>query len=54
VATHDPDLVSHIATRVYVLGEDHRVVASGRPQEVLRDHDLLHRCNLVHYHAGES
>jgi hypothetical protein len=26
----------------------------GAPQEVLTDHDLLHRCNLSHYHMPHA
>jgi cobalt/nickel transport system ATP-binding protein len=51
IASHDLDAVAEVATRVVVLDEDHRVAASGPPGQILRDHDLLHRCNLVHFHA---
>jgi cobalt/nickel transport system ATP-binding protein len=47
-ATHDLDLLHRIADRAVVFGEDHRVVAHGPPQQVLSDHDLLVRVNLVH------
>jgi cobalt/nickel transport system ATP-binding protein len=40
-ATHDLAIVEEIAERVYVLGEDHRVVAEGTPQQVLADKSLL-------------
>jgi cobalt/nickel transport system ATP-binding protein len=40
-ATHDLDIVEAIAERVYVLGEDHRVVAEGTPRQVLADKSLL-------------
>jgi cobalt/nickel transport system ATP-binding protein len=49
-ATHDLGIVELIATRVYVFDEDHRVVAAGTPQAILGNHDLLHACNLAHYH----
>jgi cobalt/nickel transport system ATP-binding protein len=49
-ATHDLSIVEMIASRVYVFDEDHHIVANGSPQEILDDHDLLHRCNLSHYH----
>jgi cobalt/nickel transport system ATP-binding protein len=49
-ATHDLSIVEQIATRVYVFDEDHRIVASGAPQDILGNHDLLHACNLAHYH----
>ena len=49
-ATHDLDIVEQIATGVHVFDENHHLVASGTPGEILPDHDLLHRCNLSHYH----
>ncbi len=53
-ATHDLGLVEEIADRIYVFSEDHRVVASGNSGEILSDHDLLHRCNLYHYHTRST
>ena len=50
-ATHDLTLAEEIASRICVFSEDHQVVAAGDPQEILEDHDLLHHCNLAHYHA---
>ncbi|MDO8691977.1 MAG: ABC transporter ATP-binding protein [Dehalococcoidia bacterium] len=50
-ATHDLDIVEVIADRVYVIGEDHRLVAQGEPEEVLSRRDLLLACNLIHEHA---
>jgi cobalt/nickel transport system ATP-binding protein len=47
-ATHDLDLLPRIADRAVVFGEDHRVAATGTPDEVLADHDLLVGVNLVH------
>ena len=35
-------------TRALVLGEDHRVLAEGAPEEVLDDRELLLQANLVH------
>jgi cobalt/nickel transport system ATP-binding protein len=49
-ATHDLDIVPLIATRVVVLGENRRVIATGRPEEILQDRDLLIRANLIHEH----
>ena len=40
-ATHDLGILENIAGRVVVLGEDHRVVAEGTPQQILADRDLL-------------
>jgi len=50
-ATHDLDIVCHIADRVYVLGEDNRLVAAGHPAEILADVPLLERTNLIHVHV---
>ncbi|MGE5189853.1 MAG: energy-coupling factor ABC transporter ATP-binding protein [Gemmatimonadota bacterium] len=49
-ATHDLHIVSEIATRVLVFGEDRRILASGTPEEVLTDRPLLLAANLVHRH----
>src|SRR5512140_3431692 len=53
-ATHDLDVAMQIATVVHVFDEDHHLAASGAPQEVLTDHDLLHRCNLSHFHVRQG
>jgi cobalt/nickel transport system ATP-binding protein len=50
-ATHDLSIVEEIASTIHVFSEDHRIMASGTPDEVLTDHELLHECNLEHYHA---
>ena len=49
-ATHDLDIVPLIATRVVVLAETRRVLASGTPEEILADRDLLIEANLIHEH----
>lgn len=57
-ATHDLDIIDEIADRVLVFGEDHRLVAEGKPEEILMDRDLLLRVNLIdpryheHVYAG--
>ena len=48
--THELDIVPLIANRVVVLGESRRVLASGAPDEILGDRDLLIRANLIHEH----
>ncbi len=53
-ATHDLTIAEQIATTIYVFDEDHHIAASGAPKEILADHDLLHRCNLSHYHVGQD
>jgi cobalt/nickel transport system ATP-binding protein len=50
-ATHDLSIAEQIATTIYVFDEDHHITASGKPADILADHDLLHRCNLSHYHV---
>jgi cobalt/nickel transport system ATP-binding protein len=48
-ATHQLEIVEDIADRIVVL-ENGQVVASGTPEEILSNHDLLLRANLVHAH----
>jgi len=48
-ATHQLEIVEDIADRIVVL-EEGRVAASGTPAEVLANHELLLRANLVHAH----
>jgi cobalt/nickel transport system ATP-binding protein len=51
LTTHDLDLVPLLATRVIVFGDQERQpVASGSPDEILADTDLLLRANLIHEH----
>jgi cobalt/nickel transport system ATP-binding protein len=50
-ATHDLSIAENIASCIYVFDEEHRIAASGEPGEILGNHDLLHRCNLAHYHV---
>jgi cobalt/nickel transport system ATP-binding protein len=47
VATHDLELVKAAADRVYVLDEQHQIIAEGPPGEVLCNYDLLVRANLA-------
>ncbi len=51
LTTHELDIVPSIATRVVVFGDqERRPVASGHPDEILRDVELLGRTNLIHEH----
>lgn len=51
LTTHELDIVPVLATRVVVFGDrEHRPVASGTPDEILSDYDLLVRANLIHEH----
>jgi cobalt/nickel transport system ATP-binding protein len=52
--THDISLVKQISSRVIVLGEDHGVIADGKPPEVISDHELLHRANIIHEHETDT
>jgi cobalt/nickel transport system ATP-binding protein len=49
-ATHDLDIAEQIASIIYIFDEEHHLVATGDPNLILCDHELLHRCNLSHYH----
>lgn len=57
-ATHDLELLPHLADRVLVFGEDHRIAADAPTSKVLEDSELLLRVNLVHahrhWHGGEA
>jgi cobalt/nickel transport system ATP-binding protein len=48
-ATHQIEIVEDIADRVLVM-EAGAVIARGNPREILSDHGLLLRANLVHAH----
>jgi cobalt/nickel transport system ATP-binding protein len=49
-ATHDLEIVPIIASRVVVIGENHRVLADGTPARILNDDALLVEANLIHEH----
>jgi len=49
-STHDLHIVEEISNVVYVFGQDKRIVASGEPDKILKDEDLLRQNNLVHIH----
>lgn len=48
-ATHDLNIVEDIADKCHILDAG-RVVASGTPQDLLADVDLLQRTSLIHAH----
>jgi cobalt/nickel transport system ATP-binding protein len=50
-ATHDLAALDQLADRCVVFSEEHRIVASGSPAEILADVSLLETTNLVHLHA---
>ena len=41
-------------TAWWCIGEERRVLADGTPAEILGDHDLLIRANLIHEHLHEQ
>jgi cobalt/nickel transport system ATP-binding protein len=47
VATHDLAFARLVSDRVYVLDERHQGAASGLTRDVLADHDLLSKVNLI-------
>jgi cobalt/nickel transport system ATP-binding protein len=50
-STQDLDLVEEIASRVIVMGDDHSILADGKPDDFLLDPDFLLRANLIHEHS---
>ena len=50
-ATHDLHIISDISDKAVVIGEDHGILLEGRPPELLRQHDLLLKANLIHEHV---
>jgi cobalt/nickel transport system ATP-binding protein len=51
MATHDLDVLDVVADRCLVFSEQHRIVAEGKPADVLADRELLLSVNLIHEHA---
>jgi cobalt/nickel transport system ATP-binding protein len=51
VSTQDLDVVEEVASRILVLGDEHRLVADGKPEEFLSDPAFLLRTNLIHEHS---
>ncbi|MEA4907257.1 MAG: ABC transporter ATP-binding protein [Chloroflexi bacterium] len=49
LATHDLEIVEAISEQVYVLDEDHHLVAAGTPGEILKDTSLLVQANLARH-----
>jgi cobalt/nickel transport system ATP-binding protein len=47
LATHDLGLVEAVADRIYVIDENHRIVAEGTSREVLSNHAMLVQANLT-------
>jgi cobalt/nickel transport system ATP-binding protein len=53
-ATHDLDIAEQIASSIYIFDEEHHLVATGAPNVILYNHELLHQCNLSHYHLRQQ
>jgi cobalt/nickel transport system ATP-binding protein len=51
IATHDLDILELLADRCAVFSEDHTIVATLPPAELLADQDRLLSVNLVHEHS---
>jgi cobalt/nickel transport system ATP-binding protein len=47
IATHDLSIVEATAERVYVLSEEHKIIAEGNPGQILADNSLLVNTNLA-------
>jgi ABC-type multidrug transport system ATPase subunit len=47
LSTHDLPLVEATADRVYVLNEQHQIIAESTPGKILSDRSLLIKANLV-------
>lgn len=54
LATHDLTIIQYLATHVLVFDEDHHIAALGNPGDILKNHTLLHACNLIHEHLPSS
>ncbi|HVV37337.1 MAG TPA: ABC transporter ATP-binding protein [Acidimicrobiales bacterium] len=52
VATHDLDSLDSVADRCIVFGEDHGILLTTTPADLLHDRDLLLRANLIHERSG--
>lgn len=48
LSTHDLAFVEATADRVYVLDENHQIIAEGTPGMILSDQALLEKANLLH------
>jgi len=51
--THELSLAARISSRVLVLTEEHAIVADGTPREVISNHELLHKANILHEHETD-
>ena len=51
ISTQDIHIVSEVADRVIVMGEDKKIAADGITEDILKDNALLEKHNLVHIHS---
>lgn len=51
IATHDLHIVEEIADVIHVFGGNRTIIRSGKPEEILADHQFLQSNNLVHVHV---
>lgn len=47
IATHDLNIISELAEKVYILGEDKRIKRYGKVEEILWDKKFLEEVNLI-------
>ncbi|ADH60072.1 ABC transporter related protein [Thermoanaerobacter mathranii subsp. mathranii str. A3] len=47
IATHDLDIAAMLSDRIIVLNENHSIEAIGKPDEILKDKELLLKVNLI-------
>ena len=50
-ATHDLHIVEEISDFVYVFSHEKKIIKSGKPDEILKDEQLLRDHNLIHIHS---
>jgi len=50
LCTNDLSILEDVSDRVLVMSEDHRLLAEGKPHDILADTDLLLKANLIHEH----
>lgn len=50
-STHDLHIVQEIADQIHVFSSEKTIVASGPPELLLKDTQLLHQHNLIHVHG---
>ena len=50
-STHDMHIVEEISDTVYVFSREKKIIKSGKPDEILKDEQLLRDNNLIHIHS---